>query len=198
MKTTDGALEDQNQNLKTKKPKKKKKELKILIFLINLRITWRLQIYKNFLLAFYKILDSVFNCRMYVCQNLIGLLNVPILDEFALTHQWPYKFNKPQWPYHSLSDWVFFLRHFTPGRQWPYHGPTDRFFLNPACETVVWSLTFRVKKCVWKKKWKNPVWETVVWSLVDQVKNLIEKKWPGLSDSGMVTGGLKLFWYLGK
>ncbi len=24
-----------------------------------------------------------------------------------LTHQWPYEFNKPQWPYHGLSDHVF-------------------------------------------------------------------------------------------
>ncbi len=38
---------------------------------------------------------------------------------------------------------------------------------------------------------KNPVCETVVWPLVDRVKNLIEKKWPGLSDSGMASGGLK-------
>ncbi len=42
-----------------------------------------------------------------------------------------------------------------------------------------------------KKKKKKPVCETVVWSLVDWVKNLIEKKWPGLSDSDMVFGGLK-------
>ncbi len=35
------------------------------------------------------------------------------------------------------------------------------------------------------------VCETVVWSLADWVKNLIEKKWPGLSDSDMVTSGLK-------
>ncbi len=33
-----------------------------------------------------------------------------------LTHQWPYEFNKPQWPYHGLSDRFFFLRHFIPGR----------------------------------------------------------------------------------
>ncbi len=31
----------------------------------------------------------------------------------------------------------------------------------------------------------------MVWSLADQVKNLIEKKWPGLSDSNVVSGGLK-------
>ncbi len=41
-----------------------------------------------------------------------------------------------------------------------------------------------------KKNEKNLVCETVVWSLVDQIKNLIEKKWPGLSKSDMVTGGL--------
>ncbi len=38
---------------------------------------------------------------------------------------------------------------------------------------------------------KNPVCETVVWPLADRVKNLIEKEWPGLSDSGMASGGLK-------
>ncbi len=45
-----------------------------------------------------------------------------------LTYQWPYKFNKPQWPYPGLSDRFFFLRYFTPVRKWPYHGLTDRFF----------------------------------------------------------------------
>ncbi len=39
----------------------------------------------------------------------------------------------------------------------------------------------------WKKK---PVCETVVWLQADWVKNLVEKKWPNLSDSDMVTGGL--------
>ncbi len=29
-----------------------------------------------------------------------------------LTHQWRYKFNKPQWPYHGLSDRVFFSKTF--------------------------------------------------------------------------------------
>ncbi len=46
------------------------------------------------------------------------------------------------------------------------------------------------QKCVWKKNEKNLVYETMVWSLADRVKNLIEKKWPGLSDSDMITGGL--------
>ncbi len=32
-----------------------------------------------------------------------------------------------------------------------------------------------------------------MWPLVDRVKNLIEKKWPGLSDSGMTSGGLIKF-----
>ncbi len=41
---------------------------------------------------------------------------------------------------------------------------------------------------------KKPVCETVIWSLADWVKNLIEKKWPGLSDSDMVTDGLILDW----
>ncbi len=36
------------------------------------------------------------------------------------------------------------------------------------------------------------VCETVVWSLTDRVKNLIEKKWRGLSDNDMVTGGLNV------
>ncbi len=34
----------------------------------------------------------------------------------------------------------------------------------------------------------------MVWSLADRVKNLIGKKWPGLLDSDMVTGGL-ITWY---
>ncbi len=44
-----------------------------------------------------------------------------------------------------------------------------------------------------KKNERNPVCETKVWPLVDRVKNLIEKKWPGLSDSGMASGGLEDF-----
>ncbi len=47
------------------------------------------------------------------------------------------------------------LRHFTPGRQWPYHGLTDRVFLNSVCETMVWSLTFRVENVFVKKKFKK-------------------------------------------
>ncbi len=43
---------------------------------------------------------------------------------------------------------------------------------------------------VFKKNEKNQVCEVVVWSLAYQVKNPIEKKWPDLSDSDMVTGGL--------
>ncbi len=52
-------------------------------------------------------------------------------------------------------------------------------------------MTFRFENVFEKKNENNPVCETLVWSLADQVKNLIEKKWPGLSDSDMVTGGLK-------
>ncbi len=33
--------------------------------------------------------------KVYICHYIIGT---------NLTHQWQYKFNKPQWPYHSLSD----------------------------------------------------------------------------------------------
>ncbi len=48
-------------------------------------------------------------------------------------------------------------------------------------------MMFRVENVFEKKNEKNTVCETVVWSLADQVKNLIEKKWPCLSDSDMVT-----------
>ncbi len=54
---------------------------------------------------------------------------------------------------------------------------------------MVWPLTSR-SKTTFKKNEKNPVCETVVWPLVDRVKNLTEKKWPGLSDSGMASDGL--------
>ncbi len=47
--------------------------------------------------------------------------------------------------------------------------------LNLICETVVWSLTFRVENA-FEKKMKNLVCETAVWSLADRVKNLIDKK----------------------
>ncbi len=46
------------------------------------------------------------------------------------------------------------------------------------CETVVWSLMFRVENVFEKKILKNLVCETVVWSLADRVKNLIEKNDP--------------------
>ncbi len=36
---------------------------------------------------------------------------------------------------------------------------------------------------------KHGLWDHI-WSLADRIKILIEKKWPGLSDSDMVTGGL--------
>ncbi len=46
-----------------------------------------------------------------------------------------------------------------------------------------------------KEKMKKPgPWDRV-WPLVDWVKNLIEKKWPGLSDSGMASGGLKTAYF---
>ncbi len=45
-----------------------------------------------------------------------------------------------------------------------------------------------------KKNERNPVCETMVWPLADRVKNLIEKKWPGLSDSHMTSGGLTSHW----
>ncbi len=44
-----------------------------------------------------------------------------------------------------------------------------------------------------KKKWKNPVCETAVWPLANRVESLIEKKWPGLLDSGMASGRLTFF-----
>ncbi len=41
-----------------------------------------------------------------------------------------------------------------------------------------------------KKPEKNPFCGTMVWLLADRVKSLIEKKWPGLSNSHMASGGL--------
>ncbi len=43
-----------------------------------------------------------------------------------------------------------------------------------------------------KKNEKNLICETLVWPLAGRVKNLIEKKWPGLSHSGMTSGGLRI------
>ncbi len=82
---------------------------------------------------------------------------------YLLTHQWPYKFNKPQWPYHGLSERFFFLRNCTPGRQWPYHGLTDQVFLDLVWLMVVWSLADWVKNLIEKKN--DPVSRTVIWSL---------------------------------
>ncbi len=57
-----------------------------------------------------------------------------------------------------------------------YHSLTDQVFLDPVCETLVWSLTFRVENVFEKKYEKTTVWQTVVWSLANRVKNLILKK----------------------
>ncbi len=91
-----------------------------------------------------------------------------------------YEFNKPQWPYHCLSDWVFFFEDIL------HLDVSDHTTVS---QTVVWSLMFRVKNVIEKKNEKIPVCGIVVWSLADRVKNLIEKKWPGLSGSDMVMAG---------
>ncbi len=69
--------------------------------------------------------------------------------------------------------------------------PSLKFFLKKPQSDKPWYGHWRLgRKRLFKKKWKNPVCETVVWPLADWVKNLIEKKWRGLSDSGMASGGL--------
>ncbi len=117
------------------------------------------------------------------------LHKIPIFLKNCLTHQWPYKFNKPQRPYHSQPGQVLFLRHFTPGRQWPYKGLTDRGFLNLVCETVVWSLTFRVENVFEKKmkKTRSVRLRYGHWRIGSKTE--LQKKRPGLSDSDMVIGG---------
>ncbi len=64
-------------------------------------------------------------------------------------------------------------------------------FFKPSLWHRGMSLTFRVENMFEKKNVRNPFCETVVWSLADRAKNLIEKKLSGLSDSGMVTSGLR-------
>ncbi len=121
---------------------------------------------------------------------------------FFFCRFWP----KCQWPYHGLTDRVFF----TPFLTWDVGDHT----MDPVCETGVWSLTsqseisfsfFKQSDRPWyghwrfgpkwlrKKMGKNPVCGTAVWLLADWVKSLIEKKWPGLSDSHMASGRL-IFW----
>ncbi len=55
----------------------------------------------------------------------------------SLIHQWPYKFNKPQSPYHGLSDWVFFSKTFYTWASMTIPHSDWLGFLNPVCETVV-------------------------------------------------------------
>ncbi len=96
----------------------------------------------------------------------------------------------------------FFYPFFDLGRQWPYHGPGmwDRGMF---IDVPVWNIFKKTwserpwyghwrfgPKRLRKKTEKNPVCGIVVWPLADRVKSMIEKKWPGLSDSHMASGGL--------
>ncbi len=90
----------------------------------------------------------------------------------SLTHKWPYEFKKPQWPYHGLSGQFFFSKTFYTWTSMTIHGLIDQVFFNLVCETVVWSLTFRVENAL-KKILKTQ--SVRVWSLADWVKNLTKK-----------------------
>ncbi len=114
-----------------------------------------------------------------------------------LTHQWPYKFNKPQWSHHGLSDRVSFSKTFytwtsmtIPRSHRPGFFLTQTgFFFNPVCETMVWSLTFRVKNVFEKKRKKPGLWDRgMVTGGLGQKPDW--KKMTGLSDSDLVTGRL--------
>ncbi len=76
-------------------------------------------------------------------------------------------------------------------KKWPCLSDSDMVTggLNLVCETVVWSLTFMVENLFEKKKLKkNSLWDYgMVTGGPGQKPDL--KKWPGLSDSDMVTGG---------
>ncbi len=98
------------------------------------------------------------------------------------------------WPYHGLTDWVcgmvtdvharktdckknrsvrLWYSHWHVGSKvcWEKNGK------NPVCETVVWSLMFRVESVLEKKNGKNLVCETVVLSLPFRVESVLEKRW---------------------
>ncbi len=72
-----------------------------------------------------------------------------------------------QWPYHSLTDRVFFIflnPVFNPVRRWPSQSQRPFFFF-----------IFFPSGRNWKKKWKNSVCETAIWPLAYMVENLIKK-----------------------
>ncbi len=90
-----------------------------------------------------------------------------------------------QWLYHSLTDRV--LKFFFP------IGFSTQYVISHMTVSQTGFYIFLQSGLEKKKKWKNPVCETVIWSLAYRVKNLIEIKWLGLWDSDMVTGGLSLY-----
>ncbi len=115
-----------------------------------------------------------------------------ISTNHSLTHQWRYKFNKPSDHITVCQTRFFFSKTFYTWMLMIIPRSHRPGFFKPCLWEVVWSVTFRVENVFGKKNEKDPMCETIVWSLVDRVKNLIEKKWPGLSDSDMATGGLNL------
>ncbi len=62
--------------------------------------------------------------------------------------------------------------------------------LNPVCGTVVWLLTFTVENVFEKKKWKKPSLRDGGMVTGEPGQKPDWKKWPCLSDSDTVTGGL--------
>ncbi len=86
---------------------------------------------------------------------------------WTLTHQWPYKFNEPQWPYHGLSDRFF---------------PQDILHLDVNDHTTV-------SQTVFFFNWSVRPWYGH-WRLESKMclKKKNEKN-TGLWDRGMVTGG---------
>ncbi len=88
-----------------------------------------------------------------------------ILNPFV-THQWPYKFSKPQWPYHGLSDQSFFSKTF-----------------------YTWTL-MTIPRSHRPGFFKPSLWEHgMITGGLGQKPDW--KKWFSLSDSDMVTGGVK-------
>ncbi len=69
------------------------------------------------------------------------------------------------------------------------------FFKNPVYGTVYGHWRLGLKMCLKKKmKKKHGLWDRGMFT-GGPIKNLIEKSWPGLLDSDMVTGSLKEpFW----
>ncbi len=83
---------------------------------------------------------KIYNSKVFTLNILKINFKIPLIFCILspnLTHRWPYKFNRPHWPYHSLSDQVFFFEDILHLYVNDHTTVLDRGFSNLVCETMV-------------------------------------------------------------